>query len=552
MQGLRKEDWRYAFLMVLLFAIAALAAQALLNYTLPLIDHDERIVFTALLCTLSFGMMLISGAFGLWAIKFEATTISTHKLGDLVSAMSYIKDGVISLNNKGSITGMNPAAKKLFNIIDKKPSKLSDLCPQLSKKNIELLYKSSNQEEVETSIEHSGRIIKLRFRSQPSKDTTLILINDVTKLSDIRTRRRHAAYLQLIGHIAQGVANDFNNLLCCVSGHASLILRTNDSTSNESAKAIVESANKGIQIAGRLLELSSASQSAQSATIEPAIHVNIAVDGLASDIHSSWEIIRNISSDSEPTCITGAQLEHIIHGLGMLATDIYNKTRVITIQLSKPAETGLTHVIGDFAGVIIITPTKIDSFDHSSLHARDAGSVGTIESVVSSILTQSGGSLDCFSSHSGIPLYRICLPHATNDQIRSQQQSLSIGLEAYIANWNILLCKDKNPHKEIKNYMESCKVNVEYADSIIDTLSRIEDGNDLNAIIINAATLGHDPKGLLRAIIKLCPNAGLVIIDKPDSNNQPLSSEVVYVPQTFNPAQIAQAMIESRTLARSR
>ena len=555
MPRLRKENWRYAFLLILLFAIATLATQALINYILPLLHSPrEHIIVTLLICTLAFGLMLISGAFGLWAIKFEATSASIRSLGNLVTSMSYIKDGIISLSNKGLTTGMNPAALKLLNVKGNRRYKLSDLCPNLSDKDINLLYKSSIPQEIEAKLEYAGHTHSIRFRSQPSKDSRLILLNDVSELSKIRTRRLHSAYLQLIGHISQGVANDFNNLLCGISGHASLIIHTaSDETAiKKSANAITDSANRGIQLAGRLLELSNVQDGYQSATIQTSTTVSLAIDGLSSNLHSSWKIISDINSDIEPTNITASQIEHIIHGLGMLAAESYNQTRTITIQLMKPTVTGIAHLNGVYSGIIIITPTRIDDIDYATLRTRDNDSVKTIESVVTSILKQSGGNLDCFVSPSGIPLYRICLPQATTDQIRTQQENLPIGLEAYISNWHVLLCKDKNPYKKIKTYMDHCNVNIEYSNSIIDTLSRIEHGSDLNAIIINGETLGHEYEGLLRAIIKLCPQAGLVVINKTESTNQSISKNVIFVPRTHSPAQIAQAMIEARTLARSR
>ena len=553
MQSLRKEDWRYAFLLVVLFAIAALATQAVINYLLPLVGNDERIIVIIILCSLTLGLMLISGAFALWAINFETKTASM-RLGDLVSSMTYIKDGILAINRKGAIKGMNPAAAILLNTDKNQKSSLSDLCPKLTDNDIKLLLKSPNPEETECVCESSETTHTLRFRSQPSKDMTLILINDVTKLADIRTRRRHAAYLQLIGHIAQGVANDFNSILCGISGHASLIMHpaSDASTVRRSAESINESANRGIQLAGRLLELSNAPQNHLSATIQPSNNVNIAIDAVAADLHTSWEITRSINENIPPTNLTGVQIEHITHGLGMLATDLHNKERSLYIQLSHPTAAGLCHTKNDYAGIVIITTANIDTIEQASLKSRSAGSAGTIESVVSSILQQSGGRLDCFSTSAGIPVYRICLPHATTDQLRSQQENLPLGLEAYIAKWKVLLCKDKHSGKKLQHYMESCKINIEYANNIVDTLARIEHGGDLHAIIINATTLGQEREGLLRAITKLCPQAGLVVIDKAAEAIDTLNSDAVFVPQSYSPAQIAQAMIEARTLARSR
>jgi len=551
---MHKDGWHYALLLIVLFAIAALATQAAINYIVPIIGENQRIVVTTILCALTMSLMLISGAFALWAINIESTSASSRRLGDIVSSMTYIKDGVVAVNSKGITTGMNQAAIELLNSSPDKQHSIRKLCPELSDEDIELLMKSKYPEEVEREQTHSGITRTLRFRSQPSKNMTLILINDVTKLAEIRAHRRSAAYLQLIGHISQGLANDFNNILCGIAGHASLIMHPGSDKTiiQQSAKAIDIGANRGIKLAGSLLELSAPQQITQSATIRPADNVNFAVDSVAADLHASWTLTRDINEDVPPTKLTGIQIEHIIHGIGMLSADIYNKDRNLFIQLSQPTEAGLCHTKGEFAGIVIITPSDINSLDVHSLKSRDPGSEGTIESVVSSILKQSGGQMDCFSTPSGIPLYRICMPHASTEQLRTQQDTLPLGLEAYIANWNLLLCEGRHSRKTIQNYMKSCKVNVEHNSSIVDTLARIEHGDDLHAIIINSSILGEEREGLLRAITKLCPQAGLVIIDK---NKEPVpspTSDIVFVPQSYSPAQIAQAMIEARTLARSR
>ena len=556
MQGFRKEDWRYAFLLVALFGIAARATQVAINYIIPLVGEHDRVVITIMLCSITFGLMLISGAFTIWAIKFEAKTIGMQRLGNLVSSMSYIRDGIIAINRKGLTSGMNPAALVMFNAAENHKYTLQELCPNLSDDNMKLLLKSSEPEEVECEFKGSETIHTLRFRSQPSKDMTIILINDVTHLADRRSRHRRAAYLQLVGHIAQGIANDFNNILCGISGYASLIQLPNSTEKiiSDSAQAISDNANRGIQLASSLLELSTTSQSTQQAATIPVSHVENAADAIASDLHASWNITRLIDSDIPPVNLTGSQLEHIIHGLGMLATDIYSKDHSFYIRLTQPSDVGIYQTENsNCAGIIVITPTDINAIDSAGLTLRDSGSVGTIESVVSSILQQSGGQLDCFSTSTGIPVYRLCLPGASKSQLHADQDSLPPGLDAYIAKWSLLICKGKySSNRELRTYLQNSEVTTIYTDNIIDTLARIEHGADLDGIIIPDTSLGEEREGLLRAITKLCPQAGLVVINKHSEPIKSLLADIVFIPHTHSPAQVIQAAIEAKTLAKRR
>ena len=555
MHNLKKDEWQYATLLVVLFAIASISTKTAIDYITPLVGDTDRLIVTAILCTLTLGLMSISAAFALWVINFETKTRSAQRIGDIVSRMSYIKDGVLAVNSRGKIVGMNPAAIKLLNIQPRKKYILQEICPELGKDNINLLLNSPQPVEIESKFGKNERWHTFRFRSQSSKSTTIIFINDVTKLADDRTRRRQAAYLQLIGHIAQGIANDFNNILCGISGHASLISRPNVDAKliQQSAMAINDSANRGIQLVGSLLELSNTSSSSETTAMDPAKHINNAIDAIIDNLHASWEIIRNISEDIPPINITGLQVEHIVLGIGMLSTDIYNKDRKLSIQLSPHTDAGICHAEEDCAAVLIITPTDIGKLKENTLTACPTTTTGTIQSVVSSIIKQCGGKMECFSSD-GIPLYRILLPHASLEQIDSQQATLPLGLEAYIEGWKILLCNKNNKFgKTLVQYLNDCKVETMFTHSIVEVLTAIEHSKNLHAIIIQASTLGSDQDGLLRAINKLCPTVGIVVIDN-NAAPEPHSSipAVIRVPHSYSPAHIAQAMIEARTRARSK
>jgi len=552
MQPLPKEGVRYAFLLILLFAIAALATKATIDYIVPLVGDKELHIITVVVCSLTLGLMLISGAFGVWAIRFSAEAESLRRLGRLVDAMTYIRDGVLALDRQGNITGQNPAARELLG--ERDAPTLSELCPGLADEDINLLVKSAHPEEVECSCGLQGQPHTLRFRSQPSKGVTLLLVSDVTKLADTRTRHRRAAYLQLVGHIAQGVANDFNDLLCGISGHASLIGRSiSDSlTVRRSADAITDCANRGVQLAGRLLELSQPPQGERPGTTHPATGVDAAIDGLAADLPPGWNINRDVAANIPPTSLTITQVEHIVRSLGLLATEAYGKESQLSIELCLPSESGLWHTDDDAAGLIIVAPTNLDSINPDTLQTSATGTSGLLESVVTSMLQQAGGKLDSQSTPDGIPVYRVLLPHATADDLDDQGEDLPIGLEAYIAGWHVLICQETNASPQLQRYLKNATVTVENAASIVDALSRIESGTDLAAILINREMLGEESEGLLRAIIKLCPQAGLVVQDAQGTTEHHHTPDLVVVPTGTPPAHVLRAMIEARSLARAR
>jgi hypothetical protein len=103
--------------------------------------------------------------------------------------------------------------------------------------------------------------------------------------------------------------------------------------------------------------------------------------------------------------------------------------------------------------------------------------------------------------------------------------------------------------RNLQNYLQDCDVDVKHTANIVDTLAAIENSRGIHALVINAGVLGNDKPGLLRAIRKLCPDSGIVVIDR-DLPDSPLDGIFFATPE-YSPAQIVQSMIESRTNARS-
>jgi len=148
-----KDGWRYALLLIVLFAISSLATKAAIDYIAPLVTTEERIVVIFILCSLTLGMMLILAAFAIWVINAEARTISSRHIGEIVNAMDYMKDGVLALNTHGRIVALNPSARKLLGEVDCTKQSLADICPKIGQDDMRLLLKSNLRMKLNANIQ---------------------------------------------------------------------------------------------------------------------------------------------------------------------------------------------------------------------------------------------------------------------------------------------------------------------------------------------------------------------------------------------------------------
>ena len=90
-------------------------------------------------------------------------------------------------------------------------------------------------------------------------------------------------------------------------------------------------------------------------------------------------------------------------------------------------------------------------------------------------------------------------------------------------------------------------------DSAISALARIESGEALQAMVSEKYLLGSEAKGLLRAILKLRPTTGVVVLcDDPSHEPEDLARDIVFLSKRTDPTEIIGRMVESRSLATRR
>ncbi len=416
-QWLPREGWHYALLLLLLLSTGTLALRSILSYIGNIIPEGDLFPVAAALSFMLLGFMLIAGVFALYAIRFSAHAESLRRVNALVNSMDYIRDPVLVLDRAFVLTGSNPAARKAFQTetLHKRP--LSTVLPFLSEESIERLKTSATPSEVEATIPASTETSShtYRVRAYPSAHITVLLVTDISGLAGLRARQRQNSYLQLIGHIARGVATDFNDLLCGISGHATLMGRQvdEDSPLQSSLQAIMDCTERGIRVGSHLIELAS-HESYPRSSIAPSEHVEASVRLLRSSLDTATQLTLEIHPPIPILGISGKQLEQAIHSLGLLAVDTLGPHTNLTIQLA-PANAGPLSAVPEhasYAAVLFIhaalsADVNDDLNSYTPVPHADAG---IVESVVASIVTEIGGSLESYRADQGTILYRVLLP----------------------------------------------------------------------------------------------------------------------------------------------
>ncbi len=552
MKLFQKETYSYAVLLIILFAIATIAVWQVLVFLEMRVPPGDFHIVTTMLWALTLGFMLIAGAFGLWAIQFAGAAESRRRISAIVESMDYIQDGLLAVDTHDRITACNPAGAAMTHDTPYRRRPLAEFFTSLHPSDVALLLHDPVPQEVERSHVDKGLTHTLRFRSQPSHGVTLILVSDVTKAQARRQHDQQAAKLQLVGQLARAVANDFNNLLCGIAGHAALLPRLPPGASEraESIQAIAEGAERGIGLAGHLMALSRPLGSARPTSMIDA-HVTTAANALRDSLPVGWNVETDIM-ETPATALTGMQIEQLVLNLGQIIAAEAGDTGVISIILGPPGSHPLLQIDDQFSGGIALTCSEAGSADVMTRRKSDSDDAGIILSVIQSILDGAGGELDQLSGADRHPIFRLSLPVATAFDHSVEQAELPFDIDRYLANWNVLIAGRKQRHLSLLQRLEAM-AEVTLVDSITAILAATESNRKLDAVVIDWPLLGSEEEGTLKALAKLSPGSGIVVLrDTAARTSGPPLPGVVYAPSHADVNSILMALVEARSLAAGR
>lgn len=568
MRSLPHAVWQYATFLILLFVIASVAAWTTISdlYSIStLVPDTEEYGHTLDMITFkiwaqTMGFLLISGAFGLWAIKFSAEFESRRRIANMVETMDNMNDGLLMLDKSGNVMATNPAVKSIVPAERIKLTTLGEVFPFLTHEDTELLLRTDAPNEVHKDTIGPNGKQTLRFRSQNAGSSLLLFVSDVTTMRVLELQKQHLTRVELIGRIARGVTNDFNNILSGISAHASLLLRLPPGSAEmkNSTTAIIRESERGALLAGHLLEFSRLSIRGNS-TDNLGVHAARAGELLRLGLSSGWQVETEIRTDFPAVPLSGQQIEQVILNLSLGLADTAQRPGTIRIVAGRPSQADHLMNIGDqFAAVILISVTNADADDASDKadhgHSVSEDQIGVIQSVARSLIEESGGSLDFFRGAEGPGIYRIILPYGTIEtRTDLTKEKLAVELRSYVARWQVLLARSTRGHDHLAEALAESGVTVERTDSVVAALARIESGCSLHAIVFDRDLLGNEAPGLLRAMIKLCPTTGIVVMcEDPDREAASLMKDIIFIQKRTDPGRIIVAMVEAKTLSAQR
>jgi CheY-like chemotaxis protein len=121
-------------------------------------------------------------------------------------------------------------------------------------------------------------------------------------------------------------------------------------------------------------------------------------------------------------------------------------------------------------------------------------------------------------------------------------------LQAYMTRWHVLLACPTHPSRyEMERRLKSFGARVETVDDPLAALQRIEETPAYAGIVFDRSLLELETDGLLQAVIKLQPSAGVVLLDgSNDAIPSALRNEVVVAPPSSRPDDVLQALIQAR------
>ncbi|MFH1968735.1 MAG: histidine kinase dimerization/phospho-acceptor domain-containing protein [Verrucomicrobiota bacterium] len=561
MTFLPKSAWRYAVLIIILFAIVAVASITIISYLQDQITEQtatETIKQLSIaIWALTMGCMFLAGALGLWAIRSTAEIEGRRRIGRFVDTMDYLSDGLLAIDGKGHVRGSNPAARKLVphRFIGRQGIMLRDVFACLTEQDMHQLLDPLQPREIEKDCVYSHGLRTLRFRSQPSEGLMLILISDITAHHSREIRKRQIAQLQIIGRLAAGVAHDFNNILCAISGHATLLQRFGMDPENlkRSLTVIAEETQKGVVLSRQLLELSRSgaegrpSENLAGNVAEAAVLLRIALS-------PEWTVKPTIQGSYSAVPLAPAQVEQVVLNLGLLAADAQSRPGTVTISLNRPGHGPLLDVGDQYEAVILIsgeTTPPMEGVLPTQQVAPVADEGGVISSVVRTIVEEAHGHLDQLSTADGLCVYRVCLPHLdTRSDIEPAGRLSPDQITDLLARWRVMLAGTGHELDMLATKLLSIGARIDRKANVVSILASVERTRELDVLVMEKSILGEDAHNLLKALRELCPRLGIVILGQdPKQTRWPEALGIICVPRVSSAEHWFRPLIAARSAA---
>ncbi len=520
----RRIEWQFALLLLVLLTTMALGPSALLQYVLSAAHIPESTARTLnwSLLALSCGFLFMTGGLGLWAYRSTLEREGERRVGEAVGSIDALRDGLLALDRTGKIIGANAAARGLAVHAKLDGRGILEAFPCLYATDVDLLLRAEQPIEVERMATRDGEARIFRFRVQPGSSGPLLLVGDVTDQAERRRRDQQHARLQLIGRIARGVAHDFNNVLCAVSGHAALLQRIpkGREIDQSSLEAIQRESERGALLARRLLDISRDTQEGVPGD-DPAQEVRQSLDLLGAAMRRGWKVRTQLASGLAPISLTSAQIEQIVLSLGIGAISRSGLPEGFLHLVLRPPEGagfwGEPGFLPSFVLVVFASPLGDDHPEQwrtSSGDEADHEEMGVIESVIRGLVEGVGGRFSVLQGPESRSGYRLSLPCSKRSRDLPVTHRFSHRIRAQATGKRILLgFGDPTRYQALKTVCEGLDMVVVQAGDLTSLMHNIADMDQLVAAVVDHALVRDEAEAFRRILEKLHPGAHCMLLE---------------------------------------
>jgi two-component system cell cycle sensor histidine kinase/response regulator CckA len=230
---------------------------------------------------------------------------------ELIITLNSIADGVLAIDDNGSILQINPSAKKILALegVDC-IGKLSRNLLSFDESNSETQLFTLNGETILSDTELAGTITingkqkNIELIASPIKDGAgerigvVFIFSDITEKIDLEERVKHSQKMESVGLLAGGIAHDFNNMLGGVIGPAELMLDDATGEQEEYLQLIISSAEGAADLTRKLLSFSRKGK-VETSPVDVHTAINSTVTILKHTINKKISIITNLKASRD-------------------------------------------------------------------------------------------------------------------------------------------------------------------------------------------------------------------------------------------------------------
>ena len=360
-----------------------------------------------------------------------------HQRATLASIIESSSDAIVGSDLAGDIVSWNHAAEQMYGYSAAEaigmhvtklapPERAAEIADQRAR-----LAKGERIDAHETVRRHkNGSLFDVSLTLSPIRDRagrsigTAAIVRDISGQKRLEEHLRSAQRMEAVGHLAGGVAHDFNNSLMAIRGYSELMLRRLEDGDplRRDAESIQKAAEGATALTRQLLAFSR-KQVLQPRLVNLSAVVATAVEMLRSLAGEHIELHTTLAPELAPVKADPTQLEQVLVNLVLNARDAMPDGGTLTIEtadvrVDEPTRGGLV-TPGSYV-VLKVTDTGSGMAPDVQQRAfepffttKEAGKgTGMGLSSVYGIVKQSDGSIWIDSESGGGTTFTIYLPRA--------------------------------------------------------------------------------------------------------------------------------------------